>query len=115
MSPLAVNAVKSSHVARKQRLHDASRGCLVNLQQQVEMIGHQDVGVEVKWITPSHSRQRFQESLVVALLEKYLLPVLAARRDMVEQSSGVNPGMAWHGRNLAEIINQGKSDTVETP
>jgi hypothetical protein len=32
---------------------------------------------------------------------------------MVEQSSGVNPGMAWHGRNLAEIINQGKSDTVD--
>jgi hypothetical protein len=56
-----------------------------------------------------------QESLVVALLEKYLLSVLAARRDMVEQSGGVNPGMAWHGRNLAELINQGKSDTVEKP
>lgn len=77
------------------------------------MIGHQDVGVEVKWITPSHSRQRFQESLVVALFEKYLLPVIAARHDMVEQSGGVNLGMAWRGRNLAKLINQGKSDTVD--
>src|SRR5580765_872075 len=45
--------------------------------QQVEVIRHQDIGVERERVALAHAPKRFDEGLVVTLPEENLLPVIA--------------------------------------
>ena len=46
---------------------------------------------------------------------KDLLPVIAMGDHMVEQSFGVNAGMARHTAQETELVNLGKSETAGEP
>ena len=78
----------------------------------MEMIRHQNIGVEIKRIALTNDAQGSQKCLVVALSKKYLLPIIAARHHVVEQTFSVDSGMAGHGLALTELIDLGKSDTL---
>ena len=77
-----------------------------------ETVGHQHVGIKVKQIALTDRSQCFQKGFVVALSGEDLLPVIAAGHDMIEQSFSVDSGMARHGKEIQELLDVGKSDTI---
>ena len=81
-----VNFVEAPHVSGEQRLHDALRRESIDLQQQVEVIRHQDIGVEGERVALAHGPKRFDKDLVVTLPEENLLPVIATGHHVLEQS-----------------------------
>jgi hypothetical protein len=77
----------------------------------MEVVRHQNVGVEVKRITLSHHRQTVEKRSVVAVVKKYLPPVVAAGHHMIEQSFGMDSGMSRHKAPISKLVDLGKSDT----
>src|SRR6266511_6222359 len=95
-----VDPVEAPHVAREQRLQNARRLEPIDLQQQVKVIRHQDIGVERKRVALAHEPKGFDEGLIVALPEKNLLSIIATRHHVIEQSFGMNSRMARHRLSL---------------
>jgi hypothetical protein len=91
----AVNFVEAPHVAGKKRLQDARCREPIDFQQ-VEVIRHQDIGVERERIALTHDPKPLNECLIVAFADKYFLPIITTRHYVVEQSFGVNSRMARH-------------------
>jgi hypothetical protein len=91
-----VNFVKAPHVSGAQRLQDTRRRESIDLQQQMEVIRHQDIGVERERVALAHGPKRFDEGLVVTLPEENLPPVIATGDHVVKQSFGMNSRMARH-------------------
>src|SRR4029450_1480266 len=112
MPPVAVCSVKSPRVSGQQRLQHPRRRSLLDFQEQMEVVRHQNVGVEVKRITLSHHRQTVEKRFVVAVLKKYLAPVVASGHHVIEQSLCMDSGMSGHKALISKLVDLGKSDTV---
>src|SRR4029450_2265101 len=112
MPPVAVCSVKSPRVSGQQRLQHPRRRSLLDFQEQMEVVRHQNVGVEVKRITLSHHRQTVEKRFVVAVLKKYLAPVVASGHHVIEQSSCMDSGMSGHKALISKLVDLGKSDTI---
>src|SRR4030095_7899574 len=114
MPPVAGCLVKSPRVSGQQRLQHLRRRSLLHFQEQMEVVRHQNVGVEVKRITLSHHRQTVEKRFVVAVLKKYLAPVVASGHHVIEQSLCMDSGMSGHKALISKLVDLGKSDTVMT-
>src|SRR3989304_2793151 len=115
MPAVTVCSVKSPRVSGQQRLHHPRRRSLLHFQEQMEMVRHQNVGVEVKRITLSRRGQPVEKRFEVAVLKKYLPAVVSAGHHMIEQSLRVDSGMSGHDAPLSKLVDLGKSDTGMTP
>ena len=111
MPPVAVCSVKSPRVSGQQRLQHPRRRSLLHFQEQMEVVRHQNVGVKVKRITLSRHRQTVEKRFVVAVVKKYLPPVVAAGHHMIEQSLRMDSGMSGHKAPISKLVDLGKSDT----
>ena len=100
-----VNFVEAPHVSGEQRLQDAPRREAIDLQQQVEVIRHQDIGAERERVALAHGPKRFDEGLVVTLPEENLLPVIAPRHHVIEQSFRLDDSITLIG--LGSVIHLG--------
>jgi hypothetical protein len=78
----------------------------------VEVIRHQDIGAERERVALAHAPKRFDEGLVVTLPEENLLPVIAARHHVIEQSFGMNSRDDAASLALSNLLDLGKSDTA---
>src|SRR5262245_22654148 len=78
----------------------------------MEVVRHQNVGVKVKRITLSHHRQTVEKGFVVAVLKKYLAPVVASGHHVIEQSLCMDSGMPGHKALISKLVDLGKSDTI---
>ena len=76
------------------------------------MIRHQDIGVERERVALAHAPKRFDEGLVVTLPEENLLPVIAPRHHVIEQSFGMNSRVTRHRSPVSNLLDLGKSDTA---
>src|SRR5262245_17314824 len=112
MPPVAVCSVKSPRVSGQQRLQHPRRRSLLHFQEQMEVVRHQNVGVEIKRITFSHHRQTVDKRFVVAVLKKYLAPVVASSHHVIEQSLCMDSEMPGHKALISKLVDLGKSDTV---
>ena len=108
-------SVKSPRVSGQQRLHHPRRRSSLHFQEQMEMVRHQNVGVEVKRITLSRRGQTVDKRFVVAVVKKYLPTVVAAGHHVIEQSLRMDSGMSGHDARLSKLVDLGKSDTGMTP
>ena len=52
----------------------------------MEVIRHQDIGVEKKRVALTHGPKPFDEGLIVTFPEKNLLPIIATGHHVLEQS-----------------------------
>src|SRR4029450_5215461 len=111
MPPVAVCSVKSPRVSGQQRLQHPRRRSLLHFQEQMEVVRHQNVGVEVKRITLSHHRQTVEKPFVVAVLKKYLEPIVASGHHVIEPSLCMDSGMSGHKALISKLVDVGKSDT----
>jgi hypothetical protein len=59
--PMPVRSVKPLRVSSKKRLQHLRRRCLLHFQEQMKMIEHQNIGVEVKRLTLSCHRQTVEK------------------------------------------------------
>jgi hypothetical protein len=55
--------------------------------------------------------QTVEKRFVVAVVKKYLAPVVAAGHHMIEQSLRMDSGMSGHKAPPSKLVDLGKSDT----
>jgi len=78
----------------------------------MEMIGHESISVEIERITLPNLSESIKKGSKITVSGKYLLAVISPRYHMVEQPRCMDSGMAWHGRQITELVDLGKSDTL---
>src|SRR4029450_12509977 len=110
MPLVAICSVKSPRVSGQQRLQHPRRRSLLHFQEQMEVVRHQNVGIEVKRVTRSPPRQSVEKGFVVAVLKEYLAPVVASGHHVIEQSLCMDSGMPGHKALISKLIDLGKSD-----
>jgi hypothetical protein len=76
----------------------------------MEVVWHQDIGIKKKGMPLAGGLECIQEALVVRPPQEDPLAIIASSHQMVEQSGGVDAGMARHGRSIPELVKLGKSD-----
>ena len=89
-------------VSKLYPLHDLGQRNLAGLKQQVDMVGHQHVGVELKVVSLSVMLQSLQIDAAVFVVPKDILALVASDDDMVESALKLNPWLACHRENLRE-------------
>ena len=76
------------------------------LHEQVEMIGHQNVGVNPAPTLQLRLSKTFQEKPVIVFYKKYSLAVVPALDDMMRISRNRNAGFPSHGQYLTRNSNK---------
>ena len=97
MTDFSVLTIKILSVALLQPLHEFPQGNPATFEQEVDMIGHQAVGINPD-IVPSPVRRQFlQIVLVVGRIHKGLLSLVAAYDNVIENAGGKQSRLSGHG------------------
>jgi len=83
-------------------LHDLGQRNLAGLKQQVDVVGHQHVGIKLKVVPLSVMLQSLQVSSAILLVPEDVLTLVASGDDVVEGALKLNPWLACHWENLRE-------------
>lgn len=95
----AVPVVDVAHVAPTERLHGAGDASWCGGgHQQVDVVGHQNVGVHRARFTAGDLAQILQVPHIVDLREKAGTTVVAALDDVLGDVRQIEAWMSWHGR-----------------
>ena len=89
--------VVSLGVAELDPLHDLGKRHAFGFEQQMDVVGHQDVGEQAKPIALAIMLQAFQVGDAVLVIMKSSLLLIAADNHMVERSVKLDSGFACHG------------------
>jgi hypothetical protein len=88
-------------VAGLNPLHDLGERHVLGLHQQVNVVGHQDVGVEPKPVALAIVLDAFKISASVLVVLKGSLPLIAAHNHMKQRPVKFDSGLACHGAKVA--------------
>jgi len=97
VADLAMAPVVSLGVAELDPLHDLGKRHAFGFEQQMDVVGHQDVGEQAKSITLAIVLQTFQVGDAVLVVMKSSLLLIAANNHMVERSVLLDSGLSCHG------------------
>src|SRR3989339_1863907 len=86
-------------VSKLYPLHDLGQRNLAGLKQQVDMVGHQHVGIKLKVAPLSVMLYSLKVGSAVLIVSKDVLPLVASGDDMVESALKLNPWFACHRKN----------------
>jgi hypothetical protein len=78
------------------------RSNLRRLDHQVEVVGHQTVGVDLKTGFLTRLRQGLEKILAVGLVPKDRLPAVPSAEDVVDGPFIFDSDLPWHERMLAK-------------
>ena len=81
-------------------LHYLGQGNIVGLDQQVDVVGHQHVGIELKVIPLSVMLYSLQVGSAVLIVSKDVLPLVASDNGMIEGPRKLNPRFPCHPKNI---------------
>src|SRR6185503_19715689 len=87
VADLFVLAIVILAVAGQHSLHDSAKGIVLHLDQEMDVIRHQAVGVEIEWQLGFLVLKDAGESEVVIVRAKDLAAIIATRDDVIEPSS----------------------------
>jgi len=73
---------------------------LRRLQQEMVVIGHQNVGMHPPARPPAHLPERFQKAPTIRLIPEYRLPAISAIQHMIHCTFKLNARFAGHDRHL---------------
>src|SRR5258706_12538042 len=96
MADLSVLAIVILGITLLEPLHEFSQGRLATFEQQMDMIGHQAVGVNRDIVLAPILRESFQIGLIVGWTEKSLLSLFAAHDNVIGNANDNQPGLAGH-------------------
>ena len=100
MADFVVSQVKVLAVGLLQPLHELAQRVGGTFQEQMDMVGHQTVGVNGVAITPPVAGQTLEVGLVILITEKSLSPLIAPDNDVIEKPGGKHSGPSGHGGSL---------------
>ena len=89
--------VEALGVAELHPLHDLGKRHAFGFEQQMDVVGHHDVGEQAKSITLAIMLQAFQVCDAVLVIMKSSLLLIAADNHMVVRSVILGSGLACHG------------------
>ena len=96
MADLSVAQIEVLGVGLLHTLHESGERRVSGLDQQMDVIGHQAVGVDAHLALRTVLLQPIQVRLVIHIASKRLAPLVAADNDVVEQSGREYSGTAGH-------------------
>ena len=109
-------AVEVPGVGDRKRLKDAAdRDARFGPEEQVEMVGHQAVGIEAEGISDLGFGQVVEEGLVVGVVVEDDLSVVAAVDGVVEQAVIVKSWSASHDGQCRNCVRSEKGKRQMTP
>jgi hypothetical protein len=97
---LSVLAIVILAVGCQQPLHDSADGVLLSLDQQMNVIGHEAVGVEVEREPGFLMSELNEESVVIIVGTEDELAVIAASDDVIEPALDLDSRFAHRDRSL---------------
>ena len=89
--------VISLRVAELDPLHDLGKRHAFGFEQQMDVVGHQDVGEQAKSITLAIMLQPCEVGEAVLVIIKSSLLLIAADNNMAERSVILDSGLGCHG------------------
>jgi hypothetical protein len=105
MTDGTVSPVEVHRVALVDALKDPGQRDIPCFNQQMDMIVHEDIGIQMVGVTIFIDGQESEIPLKVGRIFKYLLSLVTSRDDMVEGPIKLYPRFPWHGWSLAEESN----------
>src|SRR5438552_15303519 len=94
MAPIEPNGV--THI---EPLHRPREIALHRLEQQMIMVGHQNIGVQPESKTLLPMRQQLNEMRVIPFIAVNRFSLIAARTDVIPSSRAINSQQSGHGPN----------------
>ena len=115
MSDLSIFPVEVEGIALIDTLHDLGQRDVPGFHQQVDVIAHEDIGVEGVMIAVFVYGEVLVIFIVIRDISKYLLPLISTGDDMIEGTFVFYAGFSSHERKIAgsaKIVNMSipKSD-----
>ena len=83
-------------------MHDAAKGIVLHLDQKVQVVGHQTIGVEIERQIRFLPPENIGEPEIVVVGAEYLSAIIAASDNVIKPSADFDPWFARHGK--AEFI-----------
>ena len=77
-------------------MHDPANAVRLSLDQQVDVIGHQAIGIKEEWKIGLLHRQQREELLIVSGRIEYLPAIIAASNNVIETTLDFNTCSAGH-------------------
>jgi hypothetical protein len=86
----------------------------------MDVVAHEDVGIEMKGITGLVSREDLEKLLIVGEVFEYLLTLIAAGDDVIEGAVVFDAGLSGHAEKIADAgdcvnMSISKSDPIRFP
>src|SRR3970040_489901 len=81
-------------------LHDLGQRNLAGLKQQVDVVGHQHVGIKLKVVPLSVMLYSLKVGSAVLIVSKDVLPLVASDNGMIEGPCKFNPWFPCHNKNF---------------
>lgn len=100
VSNAPIPSVVVLRVSKLYPLHDLGQGNLLSLDEQVDVVGHQHVGIKLKVAPLSVMLYSLKVGSAVLIVSKDVLALVASGDDMVESTCKFNPWFPCHAQNL---------------
>jgi hypothetical protein len=94
-------------------LHDARQWYITDLYEQVKMIHHQDVRVEVKVKALFVFSDIFQIEIVILVITKDVLSPVPSRDHVIQSAWEMHPGFSGHDFISSTKINKNKYSIIQ--
>jgi hypothetical protein len=95
-----VFSVKLHRIALIDALKYFREGCISRLDQKMNMVRHQNIGIEEKGATVLIAFQKVEVFLEVGGAFKDFLPLIASCDDVIKGSLKLNPWLPCHGMRV---------------
>lgn len=100
-------------VSRQYPLHYPPDVVLATLDQQMQMVRHKAVGIQVKWQLVLLGVQQLEEFVVIFTRMKNVLAIVASRDHMIKPALDLDPGFSRHiGSTIGTMIKSSKNRTI---
>jgi len=105
MPPAVVNTVKPPGIAGQHRLHQPTGRRLLDLQQEMKMIRHEDIGIERKGGTLSGGLEGSKKGVIISRHQIDSLSIIAAGHEVIEHPWGVDAWVTSHEQRVSYYAN----------
>jgi len=91
MSHLPIPLIEITRIPEQQGLHDFTQRSPFYLQKEVKVILHQRIGIKMEGVSGLVFGEICKEGLQIFVVEKYILPLISPRNDVIQSSWKMDP------------------------
>jgi hypothetical protein len=101
MPNLPVSTIEITRIPEQKGVHDPAQWDLIDLDQEVEMIFHQPIGIKTERESALDVRKVGQKPLEVLVVPKDTLSSIPSCNDMMQGPGKMNSGFPCHDNSLS--------------